>query len=1481
MIKIKILSRLFVVVVMSFFGSVHFASATSCNLSFSPPEVVVGGTSTFEWEIVGDFTGATLSCDLAGSSSVTEYVKAYPKYSIPWTASKAGKERCILLLSGANVSCGSNFLTVTDPSIPTDPIIDCSFASQEIKVGETVNLSWCAKNVDNLTIESSGFGVDGSVFSHASMCTPNYSVTPTTVGNKSYIFKGYNSSGVMVKSCTAPLVVNSATTPVNSNIECAFSPKTITAGETTTLNWDATGVSNLVWTGTGIFLSPNETVAPSLSGSASASISTVGSGTMTFKGYDVSGKVVATCPADLTVNAATLAPTAIVSANVSSPSVKPGEVAYITWTSQNASRMEAECTGIVPVARGGIQTSSAAWQADAVASGQYTKPNGAPDGYPAKFPADSSGTETCTFYPYGSDGKAGTAQSVTITIVDSNKCECSAGSPFSGGSSCASGTTCDGCHCIPSSAGVNGACDNSTNGQALSSAPTTNLCTKGSASAVSGTGPWNWTCSGSNGGAPAYCSATKSNINPSGAECGTATNNSYACNATQTSGMLCASGSTCYFNNGYPPDPCPTNIAFSGNSAHWYCGSANCYANKLSSCSSSGNGDVVSLPASKYKSLWQFQYTYDSSGKKNVLGYKNINVPSNENLAGTTDMQLTALYNFNCIDGYALSNNIRSCDYSSEDVLTTKIYLAPGSRNTVMFTKTQGSSSNAIVMMRFGEPPQGTYSMDSLMKDYPYKDAESMDDVTGKDFIARRSTSGLEHIFDGKLPDDSPGGWLYLRIIPISSTVHYVSYQGYVNYTKYKTWYDNMTTQNKWLPDGDPRDGNLGTKVEGICDNSTNGQALSSAPTTNLCTKGTASAISGTGPWNWTCSGLNGGATAYCSATKLGISGDSSAYKSVTQIEQIYCSEYDSEARCIGTAPRTKGFKNMFPPEKIISQYDKGESYVREDFRACDFNGGNYCNYSHKELSTFKVYIPPNTKRAEISIYNSQGNTPNTIKFVAIARFGEPPQGDYSHIEAYGQMPPGLAESGLGCTIKEATGKDCVVRNSDGITDVLYDGSIEKGGWLYVKFVELENVFYGMQSLITVDSQKYRTWYEEMTAQNKWLPDGDPGEAQLATCTATCTGGNSTCQATKPANSAASSGVCCEGKTCYQCSSGYFWDTKTCSPLSSDCSLSAKLTTSKENDPFVTKIKTELSAAHGSAKCDGQSCDGGIISNITNSGCDFTCTYNNSGEYNPRVHVADDTCARNPSTKFTVASAPDPATGSDCAKKTCQNVSCNSKNGTNNPWIPGTKTEGCATVTVKANPDSLTVPNSTYLTWSSSGASRMEAECLSGPITISRGTFFLSDSQCKESGLIDECTDKGYELKFASNQTGSEVCTFYPTNSSNGLPGIPYSVTIKANATAENSPACTGEVPTNAISCPDDKLNLTADLAWVSVGTSEKNCSDTRKCEYYALANSNSITGYVCQPNNAGCAAKTCHDVYCNDGCNKIKGTNSCLMFPK
>src|SRR5712671_1112155 len=94
-----------------------------------------------------------------------------------------------------------------------------------------------------------------------------------------------------------------------------------------------------------------------------------------------------------------------------------------------------------------------------------------------------------------------------------------------------------------SSTPINGACG-SANGTTVSTAPTTNLCTTGSTSSVSGTGPFTWSCAGSNSGTTATCSANKTVVTPPSpvnGVCGSANGTTVS---TAPTTNLCTTGST-------------------------------------------------------------------------------------------------------------------------------------------------------------------------------------------------------------------------------------------------------------------------------------------------------------------------------------------------------------------------------------------------------------------------------------------------------------------------------------------------------------------------------------------------------------------------------------------------------------------------------------------------------------------------------------------------------------------------------------------------------------------------------------------------------------------------------------------------------------------------------------------------------------------------------------------------------------------------
>jgi parallel beta-helix repeat protein len=94
---------------------------------------------------------------------------------------------------------------------------------------------------------------------------------------------------------------------------------------------------------------------------------------------------------------------------------------------------------------------------------------------------------------------------------------------------------------------ANGACG-SANAAAATSAPSANLCNSGTASAVTGSGPWTWTCAGSGGGTTASCEAPTTAVQKPGPSVQLFANPYYTC---VTNYYVATTGSDA--NNGTSP----------------------------------------------------------------------------------------------------------------------------------------------------------------------------------------------------------------------------------------------------------------------------------------------------------------------------------------------------------------------------------------------------------------------------------------------------------------------------------------------------------------------------------------------------------------------------------------------------------------------------------------------------------------------------------------------------------------------------------------------------------------------------------------------------------------------------------------------------------------------------------------------------------------------------------------------------------------
>jgi hypothetical protein len=140
---------------------------------------------------------------------------------------------------------------------------------------------------------------------------------------------------------------------------------------------------------------------------------------------------------------------------------------------------------------------------------------------------------------------------------------------------------------------VNGACGGS-NGQTFSTAPTTGLCTTGGAPAVAtGTSTYTWSCSGSNGGTAASCSADIQSVSASSPNSDPGTGSWIPPNTT---GRLIAnqSGTTAQYLTSYIPGCLNgTNITSSSNSG---CGGKSSYTDPATGASFGfGSGKTLGL----------------------------------------------------------------------------------------------------------------------------------------------------------------------------------------------------------------------------------------------------------------------------------------------------------------------------------------------------------------------------------------------------------------------------------------------------------------------------------------------------------------------------------------------------------------------------------------------------------------------------------------------------------------------------------------------------------------------------------------------------------------------------------------------------------------------------------------------------------------------------------------------------------------------
>ncbi len=254
---------------------------------------------------------------------------------------------------------------------------------------------------------------------------------------------------------------------------------------------------------------------------------------------------------------------------------------------------------------------------------------------------------------------------------------------------------------------LNGVCG-SANGGAVSIKPTANLCAAGASSAVGGSGPWTWTCSGSNGGSNVSCSASYAPAAANGV-CGSANGATLSSKPTVN---LCAAGTastvggtgpwswTCAGSNGGGNVSCSAALATapSGGSETWSFQEIGSPGNiATATLSKSGSGAVAVTIVLSY-----FDSDYGVTVSGTVAGSANVNASSMQiGASGTlygsngTSGQCTAVFSGAIQNATASGTGSVSCPSAS--------YYTSGSWSG---TRTRGSGVTS------GSNPGGSVSND-------------------------------------------------------------------------------------------------------------------------------------------------------------------------------------------------------------------------------------------------------------------------------------------------------------------------------------------------------------------------------------------------------------------------------------------------------------------------------------------------------------------------------------------------------------------------------------------------------------------------------------------------------------------------------------------------------------------------------------------------------------------------------------------------
>ena len=374
---------------------------------------------------------------------------------------------------------------------------------------------------------------------------------------------------------------------------------------------------------------------------------------------------------------------------------------------------------------------------------------------------------------------------------------------------------------------VNGVCG-ASNGAVFTIIPSTGLCSSGTASGVTGSDPWRWNCAGTGGGTTATCS-TASDITAPLLSVSTLVNGAITNNATlNISGTVSdASGISSLTINS-------TATTFSGGSFS-YPLTLQAGPNTITIVAT----DTLGNTATDIRTI-----TLDTAAP--VL---TISAPADTSMTAQSAATVSGTISETSVVTVTLNGGTPQTATVTGNSFSATVTLSAG-LNSISVTARDlaGNTAGAVRTVTYDN------TSPSLAITSPNQDV-----TTGQNSITINGTvsdtitaTTISISFNNLTYTPAIAGGIFSQPLTIPSEGTYV-----ITATATDAAGNSSSVSRNVI---------YAIPVNGACGTSNN-TAQTAAPTADLCSSGTASGVTGSGPWNWSCTGSKGGASSSCSAS--------------------------------------------------------------------------------------------------------------------------------------------------------------------------------------------------------------------------------------------------------------------------------------------------------------------------------------------------------------------------------------------------------------------------------------------------------------------------------------------------------------------------------------------------------------------------------------------------------------------------------------